>query len=118
MNQRNAALAVGRNFTGFFQFAVVALMLAVFSGTALADHKINVNKANAAMLDEVPGIGPVKAAAIIQQREKVGGFKSLDDLLQVSGIAEPTLIKIKPHLVLGNELSMNPGSNNGMTVCS
>ena len=52
MNQRNAALAVGRNFTRFFQFAVVALMLAVFSGTALADHKIDVNKANAETLDE------------------------------------------------------------------
>ena len=118
MNQRNAALAVGRNFTRFFQFAVVALMLAVFSGTALADHKINVNKATAAMLDEVPLIGTVRAEAIIQQREEVGGFKSLDDLLQVKGIAEATLLKLKPHLVLGNELSMNQGSNNGMTVCS
>ena len=118
MNQRNAALAVGRNFMGFFQFAVVALMLAVFSGTALADHKIDVNKATAEMLDEVPFIGTVRAEAIIQQREKVGRFTSLDDLLQVKGIGEGTLPKIKPHLVLGNELSMNQGSNNGMTVCS
>ena len=118
MNQRNAALAVGRNFTGFFQFAVVALMLAVFSGAALADHKINVNKANAETLELITGLGAVKAAAIVRFRTERGDFKSLDDLLNVSGIAEKTLIKIKPHLVLGNELSMNPGSNNGMTVCS
>ena len=71
MNQRNAALAVGRNFMGFFQFAVVALMLAVFSGTALADHKINVNNANAAMLDEVPFIGAVTAENIIRFRKSV-----------------------------------------------
>ena len=118
MNQRNAALAVGRNFTRFFQFAVVALMLAVFSGAALADHKIDVNNANVAMLDNLPGIGPSKAAAIVRFRTERGDFKSLDDLIQVKGIAEATLIKIKPHLVLGNELSMNQGINNGMTVCS
>ena len=118
MNQRNAALAVGRNFMGFFQFAVVALMLAVFSGTALADHKIDVNNADAETLESITGIGPVLAGKIIQQREKVGDFKSLDDLINVKGIGEATLMKLKPHLVLGNELSMNQGSNNGMTVCS
>ena len=118
MNQRNAALAVGRNFTGFFQFAVVALMLTVFSGTALADHKINVNKATAETLELITGLGPSKSAAIVRFRTERGDFKSLDDLINVSGIGASTLTKIKPHLVLGEEMSMNQGSNNGMTVCS
>lgn len=47
---------------------------------------INVNTADAATLEQLPGIGPALAARIIDHREQVGPFGSLEDLDAVSGI--------------------------------
>lgn len=50
-------------------------------------RKININQADAKTLDaELPGIGPVIAERIIQERTRRGGFRRVDDLLDVSGI--------------------------------
>jgi competence protein ComEA len=51
---------------------------------------INLNQATAAELDELPDIGPVLAERIIAFREANGGFRSVSDLQQVSGIGEKT----------------------------
>jgi len=58
---------------------------------ALAVEKIDINTASLAQLDELTGIGPKYAQAIIDARP----FSSVDDLLRVSGIGEITLQKIK-----------------------
>lgn len=55
---------------------------------------ININTASAAQLMEIKGIGEVKAAAIIRYREENGGFKSIDEILNVKGIGEKTFEKI------------------------
>ena len=55
------------------------------------DGQIDINSASAKELDELSGIGPAKAEAIIKSRP----FDSLEDLLDVSGIGEATLEKIK-----------------------
>jgi competence protein ComEA len=52
---------------------------------------INLNHATAAELDELPDIGPVLAERIIAFREANGGFRSISDLQQVSGIGEKTV---------------------------
>ena len=52
----------------------------------------NINTASQAELEALQGIGPAKAKAIIEYREKVGAFTSIDDLEKVSGIG-PGLIK-------------------------
>lgn len=57
----------------------------------LKDGKININIANKSQLETLPGIGSVKAQSIIDYREKNGPFKSVDDLLKVTGIGEKTL---------------------------
>ena len=61
---------------------------------------MNVNTATAAELEMLPGIGASRAQAVIEAREAKGGFKSLDDLLEVKGIGEASLSKLLPHLTL------------------
>ncbi len=50
--------------------------------------KLNINLATAAELEALPGIGPALAEAIVRQREAMGGFKAVEDLLEVPGIGE------------------------------
>ncbi|MEE4161599.1 MAG: ComEA family DNA-binding protein [Woeseiaceae bacterium] len=53
---------------------------------------VNINKADAETISsELKGIGPSKARAIVEYREKYGPFKSLEDLTLVSGIGARTL---------------------------
>ena len=65
-------------------------------GAALVD----VNVADQATLETIPGIGPVTATAIIGYREEVGGFESVEQLLEVSGIGPATLESIRPYVTV------------------
>lgn len=58
---------------------------------AAAGGRLNVNTATAAELELLPGIGPVKARAIVDYRAEHGAFASERELLNVSGIGEATL---------------------------
>lgn len=57
--------------------------------------KINLNKADENELQNLPGIGPSKAAAIMEYRETNGSFKSVEDLKNISGIGDKTFDKLK-----------------------
>ncbi|MDH3463022.1 MAG: helix-hairpin-helix domain-containing protein, partial [Acidimicrobiia bacterium] len=59
------------------------------------DGLIDINRADAAELETLPGVGPVLAARIVDYRESVGGFESIEDLLQVAGIGESILASIR-----------------------
>ena len=61
-------------------------------GAALVD----LNSADAAALETLPGVGPATSAAILDWRRQNGAFRSVDDLLGVSGIGEKTLAKLTP----------------------
>ena len=61
-------------------------------------NKINLNQADATQLQQVSGIGPKKAADIIDYRQKDGPFKSVDELTNVNGIGEKTLANIRDEL--------------------
>ena len=50
---------------------------------------------------EVPGIGEAIAARILEYRETVGKFLTVDELLNVSGIGEKTLEKMRPYFTVG-----------------
>jgi competence protein ComEA len=56
---------------------------------------INLNTATESQLEELPGIGPSLAGAIIAEREKRGGFKSVGELQDVRGIGELRFADIK-----------------------
>lgn len=58
-------------------------------------NRINLNTATAAQLQTLKGIGPKTVARIIAQRKRVGGFRSLEDLLQIKGIGPKTLNKFR-----------------------
>ncbi|HER6475236.1 TPA: helix-hairpin-helix domain-containing protein [Streptococcus pyogenes] len=62
--------------------------------------KVNINKANLEELQRISGIGVKRAQDILETRDSLGGFKTLDDLRQVSGIGEKTLEKLKHELSL------------------
>lgn len=65
-----------------------------------AGGRISLNTATAVQLEELPGVGPVTAGAIVAFREEHGPFTSVQELLDVSGIGEATLAKIEPHVTL------------------
>lgn len=64
------------------------------------DNIISINKASADDLELVPGIGPVMAENIIEYRKSVIRFQNIEDLLNVSGIGEKTLEKMRPYIKL------------------
>ncbi|SEN42332.1 ComEA family DNA-binding protein [Halomonas caseinilytica] len=56
---------------------------------------IDINTADATLLTELPGIGEVKASAIVEDRDANGPFENADDLTRVKGIGEATVEALK-----------------------
>lgn len=57
---------------------------------------VSINTASEAELDTLPGIGPVLAAAIVEWRTQHGGFSSIEQLQDVSGIGPSTYAELAP----------------------
>lgn len=85
------------------------------AGTAalpvLSDHAqgLDINAAGQEDFETLPGIGPAKARAIMQQRESRGGFASVEDLREVKGIGAKTFEQLRPLVHVGPRPS--PGTN-------
>jgi len=62
---------------------------------------VNINTADKAALMTLDGIGEVKAQAIIDYRGENGPFANVNELLNVSGIGDKTLEKIRPYITVG-----------------
>lgn len=62
---------------------------------AQKDVKVNINTANDDELRTLDGVGPATAEKIINHREKNGRFKSIEDIMDVSGIGEKTFERLK-----------------------
>ncbi|HEY9722886.1 MAG TPA: ComEA family DNA-binding protein [Oscillatoriaceae cyanobacterium] len=69
--------------------------------TLAPGQRIDLNRADEATLEELPGIGPGLAAAILQERAKLGGrFRSLDDLREIAGFGPKRLERLQSLVTL------------------
>lgn len=96
------ALVVGVALGGAVQSQALELCAA---GVQAVDQqpvreKVDINRATAAELEQVPGIGPATAKRIIEWREQHGSFETLDDLLNIRGIGVKSLEKLRPYLIV------------------
>lgn len=79
---------------------ILSVVLLMFMVTA-AFAKININTANVAELEALPGIGAKKAEAIVQYREANGKFKKAEDIVMVKGIGDKLFQKISGEIEVG-----------------
>ena len=89
-----------------FTFAALILLAALIAGTAAESAqaaeklapavRININKADQATLEKLPGIGPVKAKAIIDGRP----YRNIEDVMNIKGIKGKTYEEIKNSIVV------------------
>ena len=84
---------------------LAALLLSIslgLSSSVLAQDvaPINVNTADAELLSELPGIGPARAEAIIEERETNGAFESVEELERVNGIGPATIDRMQDQVTL------------------
>lgn len=97
---------------------ITALLLSLVLTLPLAAMAaVNINTADATTLaSELPGIGLSKANAIVQYRTEKGDFEKIEDLVNVPGIGEKTLEKIRPLITIGETgSSSTPTSGSGGT---
>jgi competence protein ComEA len=87
----------------------LALVLALGVGAAAAQESaprpvaqgtaaivLNLNTATASQLEGLPGIGKATADRIVEYRQKGGGFKKVEELMNIRGIGEKSFLKLKP----------------------
>lgn len=92
----------------------LALVVALASAPALAGGEphvsgtVNVNTATAEQLQLLPGIGEARAQAVIAARKRRGGFKQVEDLLEVKGIGEVSLEQLRPYVTVEGRTTARP----------
>jgi comEA protein len=67
-----------------------------------APQKIDINRAEAWLLEALPGIGPSKAQAIIDYRQQNGGFDHITEITRVEGIGPAIYEQIKDLITVGD----------------
>jgi competence protein ComEA len=88
-------------------YAVLGLVVILsFSSNSLAKknppaHPIDLNTATVKELEQLPGVGPTTAKAIVDFRSKGGRFRRVTDLLVIRGISEAKLKKMRPYVTVG-----------------
>ena len=65
------------------------------TASASSGTPINLNTATVAQLETLPGIGKSTAERILEYRQKNGGFKKVEDLMNVRGVGEKSFLKLK-----------------------
>jgi competence ComEA-like helix-hairpin-helix protein len=74
--------------------------LAFSAQAALPPPQLDLNSASADALDGLPGIGPTRAASIVQYRAQHGPFRSVEELGRVPGMGPAALARVRDHLAV------------------
>ena len=88
------------------RMASLVLLIALAASPSLAveqaalDGVVNINTASAEQLQMLPGVGEVRARAILAERQGRGGFKSIEDLRAVKGVGDAVLERMRPYRTL------------------
>lgn len=94
-----------RNLRRFVALAAALLFLSLGS-VAGAQKKeppakpVDLNTATIEQLEQLPGIGPTTAQAIVRFREKSGPFRRVEDLLAIRRISKARLEKLRPYVIV------------------
>ena len=72
------------------------------ANSVFAADMININTATQAQLETLNGVGPATAAAIIDYRDQVGSFKTVDEITNVKGIGDKKLAKFAEQVVVAD----------------
>jgi competence protein ComEA len=67
---------------------------------AAVSAPVNINTASASELEALPGVGQAMAARIVEYRQKNGGFKKIEELMNVRGIGEKAFLTLKPQITI------------------
>lgn len=84
-------------------FCALALVLATGSSSLASEppeRVVDINRASAQELTSLPGVGAVRAGAIVALREHRGGFVAIDELADVEGIGAALLGQLRPYVRL------------------
>ncbi len=92
---RVAVPRLGAPAPGLDPAAVIGAPAPAGDGGPSPGSPVNLNSANAAQLDALPGVGPATAAAIVKDREAHGPFTSVNDLGRVRGIGNSKLDQLR-----------------------
>jgi len=81
---------------------------AAYAKKAPPAHPIDINTATVKELEELPGVGPTTAKAIVEFRTRAGRFQRVTDLLVIRGISESKLKKMRPYITIGPPPKKSP----------
>ena len=73
---------------------------------------LNLNTATIAQLQALPGVGAATAKLIVDHRQKNGGFKKVEELMNIKGIGEKSFLKLKPMVTVAPEKSERQSDKN------
>jgi comEA protein len=99
--RRKMMLRITAKFAAVSALLFLTLAISTFAAKNPPTHPIDINLASAKELEELPGVGPTTAKAIIQFRTKTGRFHRIEDLLAIRGISESKLAKMRPYITVG-----------------
>jgi len=97
----------------------ILLSLVLFPSLLFAgadnSSKVDLNRADAAELQSLPGIGPATAERIVQYRNENGGFGRIEEIMNVRGIGEKKFERLKDLITVSSPVEPEEGNPQGET---